>query len=73
MTESAVIRGWMEKTQLQDAREMLVLALQTRFGTVSPDVIETINGQPSRPLLLDWFRHALTAATLEEFIAVLQR
>jgi hypothetical protein len=78
MTESQVVNRWIEKAvqeaELNKARTFLLRALEQRFpGAVSQDVIETINTQPSLPLLEDWFNVALRANSIEEFVAVLRR
>jgi hypothetical protein len=45
----------------------------TNPGSVPPDVVDTINAQPSLPLLESWFDAATTSPSIEEFIAVLRR
>jgi hypothetical protein len=74
MTESQVVNRWIEKAKLEQARALLLRMLQQRFpGGVSPDVAQTINAQPSLPLLETWFDAATTTASMEDFIAVLRR
>ncbi|MGL4550935.1 MAG: hypothetical protein ACRC33_07085 [Gemmataceae bacterium] len=77
-TESQVVNEWIltgvQKAQLDDHRSLLLRLVQLRFKTsVPPEVVETINSQPSVPILRDWFDAASTAATLDEFVAVLRR
>jgi hypothetical protein len=73
MTESQVVNRWIERAQLQSAREYLPRALENRFpGQVPAEVTETINQQPSEAMLKRWFGQAMTAVTLADFIAVLR-
>ncbi len=78
MTESQVVNRWIAKAEEQrdliNAREYVLRALRLRFpDAVPPEVVETINAQPSAQLLREWFDAAMTAATLEDFLAVLRR
>jgi hypothetical protein len=74
MTESAIVNSWVEKAQLNENRNDLLIVLRTRFkGAVPPEVVETINSQPSKSLLEDWLREAVTVQTIDEFIAFLRR
>ena len=78
MTESAVVQSWIEKAtrekELQTRREDLIRVLERRFpGSVPPEVVETINAQPSVPMLRQWLDEAVTASTIDDFRAVLRR
>ncbi len=78
MTESAVVNRWVqeavEQKGLDAAREFLVRLLERKFpGQVLPEVIGTINAQPSLNMLHDWFDAAVSAVSPEEFLAVLRR
>jgi hypothetical protein len=42
-------------------------------GSVSQDVVEAINVQPSQPMLQEWLAQAVTAATIDDFVATLRR
>jgi hypothetical protein len=64
----------MEEAQVKERRGALLEALRSRFPEViTPDVLQTINQQPSLPLLRDWFKAALSATTADDFLAVLRR
>jgi hypothetical protein len=78
MTESPIVNSWIEKavneTRLGTTREELLRLLHCRFpGAVPPEAAETINAQPSRDLLHEWFDTAARAETIEEFVAALRR
>lgn len=74
MTESQVVNRWIERGELTRARSLLIRLLQRRFsGSVPSDVSETINSQPSLPLLETWFDAAASSASMEDFLAVLRR
>jgi hypothetical protein len=78
MTESQVVNRWIEKaraeTRLEGARAFLLRALRRRFpDTVPPEVVETINAQPSVTMLEAWFDQAMTSASMDAFIAALRR
>jgi hypothetical protein len=74
VTESALLNRWLEGRELQVRRESLIEVLQARFPTeVTPEVIASINQQPSLPLLHSWFKSALTIRTYEDFLAVLRQ
>jgi hypothetical protein len=77
MTESEVVNEWIEeavnKKGLEDARRFLMKLLRQRFaGPVPPEVIETINAQPSQSMLEHWFDQAGQVATMADFIQVLR-
>jgi hypothetical protein len=77
MTESQVVNAWIEEAvrerDLANTRRLLIRLLNHRFpGQVLPEVVETINSQPSLSLLEDWFDHASRAATFEAFLRVLR-
>jgi hypothetical protein len=77
MTESQVVNEWISQGklagELKASREILLHILQRKFpGLVPEDVSRFISQQDSLPLLADWLDAALTAASIEEFIAVLR-
>ena len=48
--------------------------LQVRFATeLTPDVVETINQQPSPALLRSWYKTARRSKTYDDFLAVLRQ
>jgi hypothetical protein len=78
MTESPLVNKWMQqaidRTRLEDWRDSLLDCLKTRFpNDLTPDVIETINQQPSAVLLRSWNKFALAANCYAEFLAELRR
>jgi hypothetical protein len=74
VTESPLVNKWIEGGQLRQGREWLIDTLQARFpAEVTPEVIETINQQPSTALLRSWHKSASTATTYAEFVAVLRQ
>lgn len=78
VTESPLVNSWIEtaeqEARLEEAREFMRLILETRFSIPIPEeVLGTINAQPSRALLVQWSKAALTASSLEEVIAVMRR
>ena len=52
---------------LEDAREMVLEALETRFGGVTPDLSERIRRMEDREVLRKLHRLAIRAGSLEEF------
>jgi hypothetical protein len=77
MTESKVVNSWIEKAvrerDLENTRRLMIRLLNHKFpGQVLPEVVETINSQPSLSLLEDWFDQASQAATFEDFLRVLR-
>ena len=77
-TESQVVNSWVQEARdqarLEEAREILLRILRKRFpGALTPDVLETINAQPSLEILHDWLDTALAAFSPEAFVAVLRR
>jgi hypothetical protein len=74
MTGSRLLDREIEKGLLQQGREWLIDCLRGRFpAELTPEVIETINQQPSRPLLHSWFKAALVAETYADFLAVIRQ
>ncbi len=77
MTESKVVNSWIEKAVeqkgLEDARHFLIRLLERKFpGQVLPEVIATINAQPSMSMLQDWFDQASQVTALADFVRVLR-
>jgi hypothetical protein len=77
MTESKVVNSWIEEAvnqkEIETSRRLLIRLLQQRFpNQVAPEVIATINAQPSLSMLEDWFDQATQAASLAEVIRVLR-
>jgi hypothetical protein len=78
MIESQLVWEWTadarRETELATRREMLLTTLTERFPEPLPqEVADLIARQDSTELLRDWFRAALRASSLEEFLAVLRR
>jgi hypothetical protein len=74
MTESPLVNSWIESSQVQKGREYLLEYLRVRFpAELTNDVVETINAQPSLPLLDTWFRSAVRAKTYLDFLDVLRQ
>ena len=57
----------MRKGILEEAREMVLEALEERFGVVPEDLEEVVRGQKDRDELRRWLRLAIRAGSLEEF------
>ena len=57
----------LEQGMLEDAREMVLEALEERFGVVPDDVKDVVRGQKDRDVLRKWHRLAIRAGSLEEF------
>jgi hypothetical protein len=77
MTDSQVVNRWVrgavEQNSLDEARGFLIRLLEGRFpGQIMQDVMDTINAQPSRSMLVDWFDQANRAANLADFLRVLR-
>jgi hypothetical protein len=78
VTESPLLNSWLQQAAdrkaLEQGREWLVDCLQTRFpADVTPEVIATINQQPSVSLLRAWYKAALVSGSYAEFLAVLRQ
>jgi hypothetical protein len=78
MTESKVVNRWieqaLEKDRLENARRLMIRILNHKFpGQVAPDVVQTINSQPSLSLLEDWFEQASQVTSIEDFVRVLRK
>jgi hypothetical protein len=77
MTESPLVNSWMQqaadKAAPEQGHEWLIDCLQIRFAAdVTPEVIATINQQPSVALLRSWHKAALVANSYAQFVAVLR-
>lgn len=78
MIESQLVWEWTadarRETELATLRRVLLLTAKERFPDPLPEAMGAlINNQGSIELLNDWFRAALRAKSLEEFLAVLRR
>jgi hypothetical protein len=74
VTESPLVNSWIESGQLRKGREWLVDYLRARFPTeLTSDVVETINAQPSLPLLETWFKSAVRAEKYADVLRVLRQ
>ena len=74
VTESPLVNSWIEIGQLKQGREWLLDCLQQRFpAELASEVVETINAQPSLPLLEAWFKSAIRAKTYEDFLVILRQ
>ena len=63
--ESSVVNEW----KAEQAAVMLVAVLETKFGTVPPELDATIRKTMDPKKLQTWNTQAATAATLDEFRA----
>jgi hypothetical protein len=71
------LNEWIEEAvkerDLVNARRYLIRLLNQRFpGQVVPEVVETINSQPSLSMLEDWFDQASHMASFPDFVRVLR-
>jgi len=57
----------MRKGILEEAREMVLEALEERFGDVPGDLEEVVRRQKDRDVLRKWHRLAIRAGSLDEF------
>ena len=57
----------LQQGMLEEAREMVLEALEERFGDVPGDLEEVVRGQKDRDELRRWLRLAIRAGSLEEF------
>ncbi len=78
MTESEVVNEWISqgevKGQLKERRQKLLRLLQRKFpGLVPEEVSHLVGRQESLPVLDDWFDAAISAATIQDFLAALRR
>jgi hypothetical protein len=78
VTESPLLNSWLQqaadRSRLEERREALLDYLQARFpADLTPEVIATINQQPSVSLLRAWYKAALVAGSYAEFLAVLRQ
>jgi hypothetical protein len=78
MIESQLVWEWTadarREAELTTRREVLLMTLKERFQAPIPEEVTIlINQQESIELLRDWFRAALRASSLDEFVAVLRR
>ena len=64
--EKGVEQG-LQQGMLEDAREMVLEALEERFGVIVPDLVERIRGIKDREALRKLLRFAVRAGSLEEF------
>jgi hypothetical protein len=73
VTESRLLNREIERGLLQQGREWLVVFLKARFpADLTPEVIETINQQPSLSLLRAWYDAAVVAKSYDDFVKVLR-
>ena len=77
MTESKAVNEWIEEAvnrkEVETFRLLLIRLLQRRFpNQVSPEVLDTINAQPSLPMLADWFDQASQTTSLADFVRLLR-
>lgn len=77
-TGSPMVNGWLEnaedRKELETMRAALLRLLRQKFrGQLTEEAVETINQQPSLPLLQSWFDDATDAVTFSDFLAVLRR
>jgi hypothetical protein len=78
MTESIIVNRLTEKARREERilmrRETVLEAAQARFPDVIPvEIVDLIRRQDSEELLREWHRAAITAASAEEFLAVVRQ
>jgi len=78
MTESMIVNEWIRqgevRGQLSGARRILLRLLERKFAGLMPqELARAISEQGSLEVLDLWFDDALTANTMEEFIAASRR
>ena len=78
MTESMIVNGWIRqgevKGQLASHRQKLLRLLERKFaGLVPAEIARAISQQESLEVLDLWFDEAISAITMEEFIAASRR
>ena len=61
------MRKGLKQGMLEDAREMVLEALEERFGVVPEDVKDLVRSQGDREVLRRWHRLAIRVGSLEEF------
>ena len=61
------MRKGLEQGMLEDAREMVLEALEERFGEVPGALEEVVKSQDDREILRRWLRLAIRVGSLEEF------
>ncbi len=78
--EEGLQKGFQEGLQkglqqglLEEAREMVIEALEERFGILPPSLISKIKTIQQREILKSLHRAAIRAKTLEEFKALLKQ
>ena len=57
----------LQEGMLEEARELVLEALEERFGVVPEDLEEVVRGQKDREVLRRWHRLAIRVGSLEEF------
>ncbi len=78
MQESQVILGWIKRGELQGAlkvvRADLLTVVQVLLQDPVPETVRlTIEGMNDLDILERWFTAALTASSLDEFLAVMNQ
>ncbi len=78
MTESPLLNSWIQqavdRSQLEDRRQTLLDCLRVRFpADLTPEVIDTINQQPSASLMRSWITSALGAQSYADFLTVMRQ
>jgi len=61
------MRKGLQQGMLEEARDLVLEALEERFGDVPGDLEEVVRGQKDRDELRRWLRLAIRAGSLEEF------
>jgi hypothetical protein len=67
--DSPLIREIIEETRLKTMREVIVIGLETRFGTITPAVCEMLDGTTDEQRLRELNREAVLCASLDDFEA----
>ena len=67
------IQQGLQQGMLQDAQEMVIGALEARFGVPDPALIASIKAITSRETLKALLKHAIQAKSLDDFKAELER
>ena len=70
--EEGIEKG-IEKGLLQEAREMVIEALEERFGIVSGEIMERVHSIERREVMKELLRHAIRSERVEDFKEMLAK
>ena len=71
--EKEKLKAGIQQGLLEEAREMVIEALEEKFGVISAKLIARIRGISEREILRSLLRTAIKAQSLEEFKKVLEK